>query len=80
MNTKELVRKTMLGIKKGLERNIESKRLVSDGILDSFDIISLILELEEAFDIEIDPEDVIMENFESVNAIAALVESAAKTE
>lgn len=74
METKELVKKTLLGIKKRLEQNIDSQSLVTDGLLDSLDIISLITELEEAFDIEIDPEDVMSENFESIDAITALVE------
>lgn len=75
MESKELVKKTLLGVKQGLEKNIDSQSLITDGLLDSFDIISLITELEEAFDIEIDPEDVVSENFESVDAITALVES-----
>ena len=75
MESKELVKKTLLSVKQGLEKNIDSQSLITDGLLDSFDIISLITELEEAFDIEIDPEDVVSENFESVDAITALVES-----
>lgn len=74
MKTKELVQKTLIEVKQGLEGNIDSQSLITDGLLDSFDIISLITELEEVFDIEIDPEDVVSENFESVDAIAALVE------
>ena len=74
MKSKEKVKEILIQLKKGIEKNLESEGLVSDGILDSFDIISLITELEETFDIEIDPEDVTSENFESVNAIAALVE------
>ena len=74
METKENVRKTLLKLKRNMEQNLDSKGLVTDGILDSFDIINLVTELEGAFDIEIDPEDVTAENFESVDAIADLVE------
>lgn len=52
----------------------EEKALVSDGILDSLDIISLVQELDEEFDITIKPADLIPENFNSVEAISKLVE------
>ena len=52
----------------------EEKALVSDGILDSIDIISLVQELDEEFDITIKPADLIPENFNSVEAISKLVE------
>lgn len=48
--------------------------LIDNGILDSFDIVSLVGELNEAFDIEINPADLIPENFNSAEAIFALVE------
>ncbi len=48
--------------------------LIDNGILDSFDIVSLVGELNEAFDIEINPTDLIPENFNSAEAIFALVE------
>ena len=42
-------------------------------MLDSFDIISLISELDNAFGIIINGEDVIPENFSSVEAISGLL-------
>lgn len=48
--------------------------LIAGGILDSFDIVSLVGELNEAFDIEIQPTDLVPENFNSAAAILALVE------
>ena len=48
--------------------------LIDNGILDSFDIVSLVGELNEAFDIEIQPNDLVPENFNSAEAILALVE------
>ncbi len=74
MESKETVKRILVQLKKSMEKNLESEGLVSDGILDSFDIISLITELEGTFDIEIGPEDVTSENFESVETITALVE------
>lgn len=48
--------------------------LIGNGILDSFDIVSLVAALNDAFDIEIKPSDLIPENFNSAAAILALVE------
>lgn len=47
--------------------------LIADGILDSFDIVSLVTQLNEAFDIEIRPSDLVPDNFNSA-AMLALVE------
>ncbi|KAF5062734.1 acyl carrier protein [Anaerotignum sp.] len=51
-----------------------NKELVDSGELDSFDIVSLVGELCEAYEIEIGAEDIVPENFNSVEAIMALVE------
>ncbi len=51
----------------------ENKALIDSGELDSFDIVSLVGELSEAFEIEIGAEDIIPENFNSVEAMMALV-------
>lgn len=51
----------------------ESSDFVLDGLLDSFDIISLTSMLEEKYDITIDGLDIVPENFCSVEAIAGLV-------
>ena len=48
--------------------------LIDDGLLDSFDIVSLVGELNDTFDITITVVDLIPENFNSAAAIAALVE------
>lgn len=47
---------------------------VADGLLDSFDIISLVSMLEEHYHITIDGLDIVPEYFVSVKAIEALVE------
>lgn len=48
--------------------------LIANGILDSFDIVSLVTQLNDAFDIEIRPSDLIPDNFNSAKAMLALVE------
>lgn len=48
--------------------------LVDGGLLDSFDIVGLITELKDAYDIEIDITELTPENFNSAEAIYELVE------
>jgi acyl carrier protein len=48
-------------------------RLIDDGILDSLSLMHLITFLEESFGIEIGPEEVVPENFETIGDIASLV-------
>jgi acyl carrier protein len=48
--------------------------LVSDGFLDSFDIVTLIGEINNSFDIQIGVEDLVPENFDSITAMMNLIE------
>lgn len=48
--------------------------LIDDGILDSFDIVSIVGELNDAFDIEITPVDIIPDNFNSAKAMWAMIQ------
>lgn len=50
------------------------ERLVDDKILDSFDIVSLIAEINEAYDIAITAKDILPENFNSAKALYALIQ------
>ena len=50
------------------------KRLIDDEILDSFDIISIVGDFNDEFDIEIDVEDLEPENFNTIEAMQELIE------
>lgn len=52
----------------------KSEDFVMDGLLDSFDIISLVSMLEEKYGCKVDGMDIVPENFSSVAAIKSLVE------
>ncbi|MFY9380763.1 MAG: acyl carrier protein [Eubacteriales bacterium] len=47
--------------------------LIDDGILDSFDIVSIIARINEEFDVQITADRITPENFNSAEAIWALV-------
>ncbi len=50
------------------------KKLIDDGVLDSFDIIQVVMALNEAFDVEIDVEDLEPDNFNTVEAMMELIQ------
>lgn len=51
----------------------DSDDFVMDGLLDFFDIISLVSMLEETYECKIDGLDIVPENFSSIDFIMALV-------
>ncbi|RHR51857.1 acyl carrier protein [Clostridium sp. AF18-27] len=50
-----------------------SQDYIADNLLDSFDIVSLVSELEERYGIFIDALDILPENFKNASAIADVV-------
>lgn len=48
--------------------------LIGEGILDSLDIVTLITEINSAYDVSIPAEEILPENFCSANAIYALIQ------
>lgn len=55
-------------VKPGVDFENE-KNLIEEEILDSFDIVNLVSKLDEEFDIEITPADLVPENFSSAESI-----------
>ena len=49
------------------------KKLIDDGILDSLDIVTLITEINDRFDVSIPAEEIIPENFNSAAALYDLI-------
>lgn len=47
--------------------------LIDDSILDSFDIISIVSEINDVFDVEINVEDLLPENFNTPAAMMELI-------
>lgn len=48
--------------------------IIDDEIIESLELMELISEMEDAFDISIEMEDIIPDNFNTVEAMWALVE------
>lgn len=68
---------TILDILKDLHEDVDFEictTLIDDGILDSFDIISIITEINSEFGVAIPADKIVPENFNSAKALAELVE------
>lgn len=52
----------------------EEDDLLSSGIIDSLGILRLVAFVEERFNVQMPDEDVVFENFQSVNALADYLE------
>lgn len=67
----------LLKILKGICPKVDfanATKLIDDGILDSFDIISIVNELNEHYEIEIDVDDLEPDNFNTCAAMLELIE------
>lgn len=70
------MRETVLAILKDIRGDVnfeENIKLIDDEILESLDIVAIVGEFNEEFDIEISVEDLTPENFNSLEAMVALI-------
>lgn len=70
---KEKVMDILMDLRPDVDFENETK-LVANGILASFDIISLVAELEDEFDVKIKPKDLVADNFNSADAMVAMLQ------
>ena len=76
MRRRNKMKEKILNILKSMDDSIDylsETKLIDDKIIDSLTLTALISELESEFNIEIDMDDIIPENFNSIDAIADLV-------
>lgn len=73
MGTKETIREILLEFHDDVDYDKEQK-LVDRKIFDSFDLVTLVTELGQEFGIEITAEEFVPENFNSLEALTAMVE------
>lgn len=74
MDTKEIVLEALSELHPEIDNFEEIKDLVHGEYLDSLDIVTLITELSDRFDIEIPPQEIVYENFDTVDGLVKMVE------
>ncbi len=66
----------LMNILKGLRPDVDFEKedkLIDNGVLDSFDLVALVGEINEAFDVEVEFEDMEPENFNSIENMYAMI-------
>ena len=70
-------RDTLLGILYDVCPDLDFERetsLIDDGLLESLDIVSIVTGIMDEFDVELSVDDLLPENFNSVDAMLDLIE------
>ena len=73
----KIIMETLLEILNEIDDTVnweDETALIDDRILDSFGVISLISELEDQFEIEIDASEIVPENFNSADAMWKMIQ------
>lgn len=70
---KEQIIKILTELRPEFDFNQEGIDFIEGGMLDSFDMVSLVSELDSTFGISIDGVDILPENFATVDAIEQLL-------
>jgi acyl carrier protein len=70
------VKESVLEILQELHEDVDyekEKKLVDNKVLDSFDLVTLVTELSDEFDVEITAKDFVAENFNSLETLAQMI-------
>lgn len=70
---KEQIIKILTELRPEFDFTQEGVDFIEEGMLDSFDLVTLVSELDSTFGISIDGVDILPENFSSIEAIANLL-------
>lgn len=68
--------KRLEGILRELHPDVDfasETELASNGVLDSFDVVTLVGEIEDHYGVVIPPEELVPENFESLETIGGMI-------
>ena len=74
---KEKIISIIKGIKNGVELS-DDTHLIFDGVLSSMEIVQLIMALEQSFGVKISVDEIMPENFDTVDAIQGMLEKLSK--
>lgn len=70
---KEQIIKILTELRPEFDFTQEGLNFIEEGMLDSFDVVNLVNELDTTYGISIDGVDILPENFATVDAIVALL-------
>lgn len=74
MDNQEKLLKILMETCPGVDFQQETA-LIDDGILESLDIVTIVSEIMDEFEVELNVEDLLPENFNSLEAMLELIES-----
>ena len=75
---KEQIIKILTELRPEFDFTQEGVNFIEEGMLDSFDVVSLVSDMEEEFGVLIDGTEILPENFCSVESIEALINKSKK--
>ena len=75
---KEQIIEILTDLRPEFDFSQEGVNFIEEGMLDSFDLVALVTDLEQHFSVTIDGVDVVPENFENVEAIEQLINRSKK--
>lgn len=74
MDTKKIIKEFLLSeITHDLEAIDDHQQLIDNGIIDSIQIVKVIIYLENTFEITFSEDDIFPENFETIDAMTNIV-------